>query len=141
MKLVVLNHMSLDGVIQSPARQDEDTRNGFSHGGWAVAGGDPVMTEWIGPISSGGSWWDAPRPPQLRGNAESLESRGRTLQGRTECGAQVRRIEQRIYEARVAELHSAARRHPRCRCGAQTSGRGSALDHGQRGADPLAAAA
>jgi len=55
MKLVVLNHMSLDGVIQSPARQDEDTRNGFSHGGWAVAGGDPVMTEWIGPISSGGA--------------------------------------------------------------------------------------
>ena len=55
MKVVVLNHMSLDGVIQSPARQDEDTRNGFSHGGWAVAGGDPVMTEWIGPISSGGA--------------------------------------------------------------------------------------
>jgi len=55
MKLVVLNHMSLDGVIQSPARQDEDTRKGFSHGGWAVAGGDPVMTEWIGPISSGGA--------------------------------------------------------------------------------------
>src|SRR5438105_15030515 len=55
MKLVVMNHMSLDGVIQSPARQDEDTRNGFSHGGWAVASGDPVMTEWIGPISSGGA--------------------------------------------------------------------------------------
>src|SRR5437879_6767868 len=55
MKVVVLNHMSLDGVIQSPARQDEDTRKGFSHGGWAVAGGDPVMTEWIGPISSGGA--------------------------------------------------------------------------------------
>jgi len=53
MKVVVLNHMSLDGVIQSPARQDEDTRKGFSHGGWAVAGGDPVMTEWIRPISSG----------------------------------------------------------------------------------------
>src|SRR5438445_496696 len=47
--------MSLDGVIQSPARHDEDTRKGFSHGGWAVAGGDPVMTEWIGPISSGGA--------------------------------------------------------------------------------------
>ena len=55
MKVVVLNHMSLDGVIQSPARQDEDTRKGFSHGGWAVASGDPVMTEWIGPISSGGA--------------------------------------------------------------------------------------
>ena len=55
MKVVVLNHMSLDGVIQSPARQDEDTRKEFSHGGWAVAGGDPVMTEWIGPISSGGA--------------------------------------------------------------------------------------
>jgi len=32
MKVVVLNHMSLDGVIQSPARLDQDTRGEFSHG-------------------------------------------------------------------------------------------------------------
>jgi hypothetical protein len=33
MKVVELNHMSLDGVIQSPGRPDEDTRSGFAHGG------------------------------------------------------------------------------------------------------------
>jgi dihydrofolate reductase len=53
MNIVVLNHVSLDGVIQAPGRPDEDTRGGFAHGGWAV-GNDPVLTEWIGPIGSGG---------------------------------------------------------------------------------------
>jgi hypothetical protein len=42
MNIVVLNQVSLDGVIPSPGRQDEDTREGFSHGGWAVAGNDQV---------------------------------------------------------------------------------------------------
>lgn len=55
MEVVVLNHMSLDGVIQSPARPDEDTRGGFTGGGWAAGGGDEVMGRWIGPIGSGGS--------------------------------------------------------------------------------------
>ena len=53
MKIVVLNHVSLDGVMQSPGTPDEDTRGGFIHGGWAAAGGDPVMAEWIGPIGTG----------------------------------------------------------------------------------------
>lgn len=35
MKIVVMNNLSLDGVIQAPGREDEDTRGGFSHGGWA----------------------------------------------------------------------------------------------------------
>ena len=53
MNVVVLNHVSLDGVMQGPGRSDEDTRGGFAHGGWAVASGDPVMTEWIGPVGTG----------------------------------------------------------------------------------------
>jgi len=40
MRVVVLNHVTPDGVIQAPARSDEDTRGGFEHGGWAAAGGD-----------------------------------------------------------------------------------------------------
>jgi dihydrofolate reductase len=43
MRIVVVNHMTLDGVAQGPARPDEDRRGGFEHGGWAVAGGDAVM--------------------------------------------------------------------------------------------------
>ena len=34
-KIVVLNNLSLDGVMQGPGRPDEDTRGGFTHGGWA----------------------------------------------------------------------------------------------------------
>jgi dihydrofolate reductase len=35
-KVVVCTNLSLDGVMQSPARPDEDLRNGFPHGGWAA---------------------------------------------------------------------------------------------------------
>jgi len=48
MRLVVINHLSLDGVMQAPGRSDEDTRGGFSHGGWAIPGGDEVMGRALG---------------------------------------------------------------------------------------------
>jgi len=34
-RIVVMNHITLDGVVQAPGRPDEDTRDGFAHGGWA----------------------------------------------------------------------------------------------------------
>jgi dihydrofolate reductase len=42
-KVVVFNHVSLDGVMQAPARPDEDTRGGFDGGGWAFGRMDEVM--------------------------------------------------------------------------------------------------
>src|SRR5665213_1911322 len=42
-KVVVINHVSLDGVMQAPGRPDEDTRDGFVHGGWAIPGNDELM--------------------------------------------------------------------------------------------------
>jgi dihydrofolate reductase len=48
MRLVVINHLTLDGVMQAPARSDEDTRGDFTHGGWAVSGADEVMGEALG---------------------------------------------------------------------------------------------
>jgi dihydrofolate reductase len=42
-RIVVINHITLDGVMQAPGRPDEDTRGGFSHGGWAIPGNDEVM--------------------------------------------------------------------------------------------------
>ncbi len=39
----VINHLTLDGVMQAPGRADEDLRGGFASGGWAQAGNDDVM--------------------------------------------------------------------------------------------------
>lgn len=36
-KVVILTNLTLDGVMQAPARPDEDRRGGFEHGGWATA--------------------------------------------------------------------------------------------------------
>jgi dihydrofolate reductase len=33
-KIIVLEHISLDGVIQGPGGPNEDTSGGFAHGGW-----------------------------------------------------------------------------------------------------------
>jgi dihydrofolate reductase len=42
-KLTVVNHVTLDGVMQAPSGPDEDSRGGFEHGGWAAPGNDEVM--------------------------------------------------------------------------------------------------
>ena len=43
MRIVVMNHVSLDGVMQSPGRGDEDTRDGFDRGGWASSRSDELV--------------------------------------------------------------------------------------------------
>jgi dihydrofolate reductase len=35
-KVIVLENLTLDGVMQAPGRPDEDTRGGFEHGGWGA---------------------------------------------------------------------------------------------------------
>ncbi len=35
-RIVVLNHVTLDGVMQGPGRPEEDTRDGFTQGGWSA---------------------------------------------------------------------------------------------------------
>lgn len=47
-KLIVNLNMTLDGVVQAPSRADEDTRGGFTRGGWAAPYFDPVMAEEAG---------------------------------------------------------------------------------------------
>ncbi len=44
-KVVVMNHVTLDGVMQGPGRPDEDTRGGFSDGGWAVSHADGATVQ------------------------------------------------------------------------------------------------
>ena len=47
-KVIVMNQLTLDGVMQGPGRPDEDTRDGFAHGGWAVPRGDEAMVTKMG---------------------------------------------------------------------------------------------
>jgi len=42
-KIIVLEHISLDGVIQAPGGPDEDTSGGFSHGGWISPHSDAIL--------------------------------------------------------------------------------------------------
>lgn len=52
--LVVLNHLTLDGVMQAPGRPDEDPRGGFAHGGWALPRSDSVVEAFGGIAQVGG---------------------------------------------------------------------------------------
>jgi dihydrofolate reductase len=43
----VTENISLDGVMQAPAMPDEDTRGGFTGGGWGVRYTDQVMIDYM----------------------------------------------------------------------------------------------
>jgi dihydrofolate reductase len=46
-KIRVIEHISLDGVIQAPGGPDEDRDGNFEHGGWIVPHSDPAVGEAI----------------------------------------------------------------------------------------------
>lgn len=47
-KVVVINHVTLDGVMQAPGRPEEDTRDGFTYGGWSAPNVDEMMMKALG---------------------------------------------------------------------------------------------
>lgn len=42
-KIIVLEHISLDGVIQAPGGPEEDPSGGFAYGGWSAPYYDPTL--------------------------------------------------------------------------------------------------
>ncbi len=52
--ITVIEHLTLDGVMQSPAGADEDTRGGFAQGGWSIGYQDEVMMRRVGPSTGAG---------------------------------------------------------------------------------------
>jgi len=47
-KLMVLEMVTLDGVMQAPGGRDEDPRGGFTHGGWSAPYNDAVKMQVMG---------------------------------------------------------------------------------------------
>jgi dihydrofolate reductase len=56
-KVIVMNWVTLDGVMQGPGRPDEDTRDGFEHGGWATPYGDEGAVAKMGERMGGDHAW------------------------------------------------------------------------------------
>src|SRR4028119_446465 len=46
--ITIVENVSLDGVVQAPGSPDEDTRDGFAHGGWFGPYPDAVLGEVMG---------------------------------------------------------------------------------------------
>ncbi len=46
-KIKIIEHISLDGVIQSPGSADEDRSGDFKFGGWSTWFGDPSLGDII----------------------------------------------------------------------------------------------
>ena len=134
-RILVMNSVTLDGVMQGPGRPDEDPRDGFMHGGWAIPFADEAMAAKMGERMGEDraflfgrrtyeevlASWDAQGGPFK----DALSS------------TQVRRFEQPRGNARVAELDAAARRRSG-RCREPTAKLGyEPRDHGERRADPI----
>src|SRR5215204_559423 len=47
-QVIVTNNLTLDGVMQAPGGVEEDARDGFKHGGWAVPYNDHVKGRIMG---------------------------------------------------------------------------------------------
>jgi len=52
-KVIVMNWVTLDGVMQGPGRPDEDPRDGFELGGWAIPFGDEAVAAKMGELMGG----------------------------------------------------------------------------------------
>jgi dihydrofolate reductase len=56
-KVIVINWVTLDGVMQAPGSDDEDTRDGFSHGGWATPYSEEALGKKMGERMTGEFAW------------------------------------------------------------------------------------
>ena len=44
-RIIAITQVTVDGVMQAPGGPEEDSRNGFIHGGWAMPFGDDAMMQ------------------------------------------------------------------------------------------------
>ncbi len=128
-KVIVMNWVTLDGVMQGPGRPDEDTRDGFKHGGWAAPYGDEATGAKMGERMGGDHAWLFGRRTYEELLA-SWNAQGGPFKDALNNNSQVRHLKQPHNEPRLAELDPAARRRSGCRGGAQGELRREPRDHG-----------
>ena len=109
-KLTVINHVTLDGVMQAPARPDEDVRDGFQHGGWALPYGDSVMAEFMGKgMAKGGALLFGRRTYEDFA-AVWPEQEGNPISALLERAPEVRGVDDAARATAMGQLHAAAGR-------------------------------
>ena len=52
-KIIAITQVTLDGVMQGPGGPEEDRRNRFTHGGWAMPFGDDAVMQALGETIAG----------------------------------------------------------------------------------------
>ena len=52
-KIISITQLTVDGVMQAPGGPEEDPRNGFTHGGWAMPFVDEAAGKVINEIMAG----------------------------------------------------------------------------------------
>lgn len=52
-KIIVITHLSLDGVMQSPGGPEEDPQGGFTHGGWGMLFDDDLVLRYLEKLMAG----------------------------------------------------------------------------------------
>src|SRR5262245_32203725 len=52
-KIIAITQVTLDGVMQAPGGPEEDPRNGFTHGGWAMRFVDEAVQQVVGETIAG----------------------------------------------------------------------------------------
>ena len=94
-KINVINNVTLDGVMQAPGGKEEDTRDGFKHGGWAAPYNDEVKGKEMGEgMSKRGA--PAVRPADVRGLLQGLaRANGQPVHRSARQHAEVRRVDGR----------------------------------------------
>ena len=107
-RVVVIENVTLDGVMQAPGRPDEDTRGGFRHGGWAtMPNEDPDIGRAMGErmAQSGPMLFGRRTYEDFYGYRPPPE--GQSVHGRPERGAQVRRLPHPRGAAALEQLRAA----------------------------------
>src|SRR6267143_1936665 len=109
-RVVAFTSLTLDGVMQAPGRLDEDRRDGFEHGGWALPYADAVQGRAVGESMATAPallFWATDVRGLLR---RPTQPNRQPLHRGAQQHAEVRGLHDAAGAAPVAQLHPAQRR-------------------------------